>query len=266
MRLAFWLSFKGRIAVAESLMNQPLREKTVAILLDIEGTTTPISFVYDTLFPYARANVKDFLSRALVDESVRQDVGGLRAEHAADVRRGLAPPPLEERTPEDLLESMTAYVHWLMDQDRKSTPLKSLQGKIWEEGYRAGRLRGEVFADVPAAFERWRRDSTTIAIYSSGSVLAQRLLFSHTVAGDLTGFINAYFDTRVGAKKEPVSYRRIAEELGLRPAAVLFVSDIVAELDAARAAGMQTALSVRPGNHPQPSDHTHPVIHTFAEL
>jgi enolase-phosphatase E1 len=152
-----------------------------------------------------------------------------------------------------------------MDQDRKSTGLKSLQGKIWEEGYRAGDLRGEVYPDVPPALERWRRQGIDVAIFSSGSVQAQRSLFTSTAAGDLTRFIRAYFDTTTGAKTAPDSYARIAAALQRSPSEVLFLSDVGAELDAARTAGMRTALCVRTPASP-PSTVAHPVIHAFDEL
>jgi enolase-phosphatase E1 len=148
-----------------------------------------------------------------------------------------------------------------MDRDRKSTALKSLQGRIWEEGYRAGQLRGQVYPDVPRAFARWRAQGRDLAIFSSGSVLAQRLLFSGSEAGDLTQAIRAFFDTTTGAKSDPESYRKIAAALGQAPAAVLFLSDVTAELDAARGAGMATRLCVREGNAPEAADH--PVVRTF---
>jgi enolase-phosphatase E1 len=141
-----------------------------------------------------------------------------------------------------------------MDRDRKSTGLKSLQGKVWEEGYRTGALRGEVYDDVPRALSRWRGEGRRIAIYSSGSVLAQKLLFAHTRSGDLTPFIDAWFSTTTGPKREGASYARIAQALDLPPPAILFVSDVVPELDAARSAGMATALAVRSGEAP-PSGH-----------
>jgi len=152
-----------------------------------------------------------------------------------------------------------------MDRDRKSTGLKSLQGKIWDEGYRVGELRGEVYPDVAPALERWVRQGIQIAIFSSGSVQAQRSLFQSTAAGDLTRFIRNYFDTTTGPKTAPESYGRIAQVLQRSPAQILFLSDIAAELDAARTAGMQTALCVRgPGlpNSPGP----HPVIRTFDQV
>jgi enolase-phosphatase E1 len=238
------------------------------ILLDIEGTTTPIDFVYQTLFPFARRRVADYLARHLSDEGVRADLAELRAEWAADEARGQGPPawPAPTDSPENSLEHAVAYIHWQMDRDRKSTPLKSLQGKIWEEGFRAGELKSEVFADVPRALERWRGQRRQVFIYSSGSALAQQLLFAHTAAGDLTGLIGGYFDTRVGAKREAESYRRIAESVGRRPTEIVFVSDVTAELDAARATGMRTLLAVRPGNADQPPSELHPRVTTFDDI
>ncbi len=235
------------------------------ILLDIEGTTTPIDFVYQVLFPFARTQVKDYLSRHWTTTGVREDLAGLRKEQAADTEQGLAPPVIGAGSDEAQIESAIAYVHWLMDQDRKSTPLKSLQGRIWEEGYRSGELLSLVFDDVPPAMERWHKQGKRICIYSSGSVLAQKLLLGFTVAGDLTPLISGYFDTAVGAKMEAESYRRIAAALQISPEAILFVSDVVAELDAAQTAGLQTALSLRPGNRPQPAN-SYNAVHIFDEL
>jgi enolase-phosphatase E1 len=150
-----------------------------------------------------------------------------------------------------------------MDRDRKSTALKSLQGRIWESGYRSGALRSHLYADVRPALERWRSEGKRVAIFSSGSVLAQRLLFAHTPEGDLTPMIDAFFDTTTGPKREAESYRRIAAALGMPPVGVLFVSDVAAELDAARAAGLKTALCVREGEAPPPG---HPVVRELGEL
>ncbi len=152
-----------------------------------------------------------------------------------------------------------------MDRDRKSTGLKSLQGKIWEEGYRSGELKGEVYPDVLPALERWRRAGIDIAIFSSGSVQAQRSLFRNSVAGDLTRFIRAYFDTTTGPKREPESYARIAAALERSPSEVLFVSDIEAELDAAVRAGMQTGLCVRTPGSVQVAG-VHRVIHGLDDI
>ena len=210
-----------------------------------------------TLFGYARAQVPGFLERRWSDPEVRADVARLEAEHAAE---GSQSPPWR-----DDAAAVAAYVHWLMDQDRKSTGLKSLQGKIWEEGYRAGDVRGEVYPDVPPALERWQREGIEIAIFSSGSVQAQRSLFRSTAAGDLTRFIRAYFDTTTGPKTALESYVDIAQGLGRCPPEVLFVSDVRAELDAAATAGMGTGLCVRtPGA--TPSSDLHRVVHSFDQL
>ena len=226
-----------------------------AILLDVEGTTTPADFVTRVLFPYARERVAAFLERRREDPGVGDDLARLRDERETDARAGHGPPPWTDGV---------AYVHWLMDRDRKSTGLKSLQGKIWEEGYRRGSLVGQVYPDVPRAFQRWRSEGRTIAIFSSGSVLAQRLLFGRTAAGDLTPFLAAHFDTATGAKGDPESYGRIATALQSAPADVLFVSDVTAELDAARAAGMRTALCVR--GEGRPACGGHPIARTFDEI
>jgi enolase-phosphatase E1 len=173
---------------------------------------------------------------------------------------------LEGESSIEQIESAVAYIHWLMDCDRKSTPLKAIQGRIWQEGYQAGELFGEVFDDVPLAFARWRRQNKLICIYSSGSALAQKLLFAHTTAGDLTGCIYRYFDTTIGHKIEAGSYLRIAEELRLAPAEIVFISDAIAELDAARDAGMKTILAMRPGNRPVELPLNHPTVDSFASL
>ena len=154
------------------------------ILLDIEGTTTPIDFVYQVLFPYARKHLHAYLNEHW-DES-QHERAQLQHEHAHDVQQGVKPPPLGASQ----LESVVAYLHWLMDQDRKSTPLKSLQGKVWEAGYKSGALKSQLFADVPRAFDAWQAQGKRIAIFSSGSVLAQKLLFTYTEHGDLSRFIS----------------------------------------------------------------------------
>jgi len=219
------------------------------ILLDIEGTTTPIRFVYDVLFPFARRHMPEYVRNA--------DLRPLRNEYEKDVQ--------EAHNPPDWTPDPVPYIYWLMDQDRKSTALKDIQGKIWLEGYEARELRGEVFPDVPPALERWHQLRRDIRIFSSGSVLAQRLLFSSTDAGDLTRFMNGFYDTTTGPKNDPASYSAIAKSFGTLAADILFLSDVTRELDAAREAGMQTLLCVRPGNHPQPP-HNHQIITSFAEI
>ena len=226
-----------------------MTEDIRAILLDIEGTTTPIAFVHDVLFSYAREHVGEFLN----ENSAAEDIALLHEEHAVDVKEGRNPPPL-----------VAEYVKWLIKLDRKSTALKSLQGKLWRKGYEEGSLKAQVFADVAPAFARWRDRGLTIAIFSSGSVLAQQLLFAHTEVGDLTPFIETYFDTNVGKKGDAESYRKIAEAMGLEPGQILFISDVVVELEAADEAGMKTLLSIRPGNTPQPQRYTS--ISTFDSI
>ena len=222
-----------------------------AILLDIEGTTTPIAFVHEVLFSYAREHAREFLTR----DDVRADVELLREEHAADVQNGLQPPA-----------SLAEFVEWLIARDRKSTGLKSLQGKIWRQGYMDGSLKSQVYEDVAPAFARWCEKGLSISIFSSGSVLAQQLLFAHTEAGDLTPFISSYFDTNVGKKGEATSYRKIAAALAVNSNEILFVSDVVAELDAAREAGMETLLSIRPGNAEQEDAERYRAVHSFDEI
>jgi enolase-phosphatase E1 len=239
--------------------------QTRAILLDIEGTTTPVEFVYEVLFPFARRHVREFVSQHQLSDAVRADIEALKAEHRADTEAGREPPEWRDEPADSQIEPATLYVHWLMDQDRKSTALKSIQGKVWESGYLCGQLRGEVYADVPPAFARWRGRQRGIYIFSSGSVLAQKLLFAHTTAGDLTVYIGGYFDTTTGAKAERASYESIAAATGAKASEVLFVSDVTAELDAARAAGMRTALCVRPGR-PEPEPSGHGIIGTFDVL
>lgn len=230
------------------------------ILLDVEGTTTPISFVYDTLFPYARAHLEEFLKQHEDDANLHRDIETLAAENRAEASSS-APVIPPNATPVDC----SAYLFWLMDQDRKSPALKSIQGKIWKAGYASGQLKSVVFSDVPPAFRRWHDQSLRIAIYSSGSVLAQKLLFRHTQAGDLTPWITAYFDTAVGAKIDSSSYRKIADTLHVTPGQILFLSDTPAELDAAALARLGVGLAKRPGNRDVPQVH-HPIVSSFDEL
>jgi enolase-phosphatase E1 len=237
-----------------------------AILLDIEGTTTPIAFVHEVLFAYARSQVRKFLLEHSSSAEVVADLALLREEHAIDVKQNLQPPALVDGSRDADIDSIVAYVNWLIDRDRKSTGLKSLQGKIWKQGYLEGTLKAQVFADVPPALERWRRAGLKISIFSSGSALAQKLLFAHTEAGDLTGFIGNYFDTTIGPKTDVQSYRRIAAALDVVASEVLFISDVVAELDAASGAGMQTLMCVRPGNQPPESPVHYQIIQSFDEI
>ncbi len=243
-------------------MTIALRDRGVAaVLLDIEGTTTPLAFVHGTLFPFARAHMSGFLREQWDTPDLRVVEAALEQEHAGDVDAGSQPPPWNATR-----ESTEAYAMWLMDRDRKSPGLKTLQGWIWARGYRAGLLKSELFPDTARAIRRWRAADVDVAIYSSGSALAQRLLFGNTPEGDLTPLLTAFFDTAVGAKQSPESYARIAAALGHAPNALMFVSDVGAELQAAKSAGLQVALSIRPGNPPQPDAARFEAIRSLDEL
>jgi enolase-phosphatase E1 len=221
-------------------------EKQVrAILLDIEGTTTPIDFVTKTLFPYASRKLEAFLRENAASAEIRALMQELRAQRELDERNGLKPPSWQDDSEEEQLRSSVAYGRWLIGQDSKCTALKALQGKIWQQGYANGELQGEVYPDVPMAFERWKRQGKFICIYSSGSVPAQQSLFASVATGDLTLYIAAFFDTRVGAKKDEESYRKIAASVSLETRQFLFLSDAAKEIEAARSAGMSALLCQR---------------------
>jgi enolase-phosphatase E1 len=227
-----------------------------AMLLDVEGTTTPVAFVYDVLFPYARQRLRRSLGAAPPPL-----LAAFAAEHGLEAPAdGL--PPWDAARPG---LSALAYARWLMERDRKSTALKALQGVIWDAGFASGELRGQVYDDVPPALRRWSGEGRPVAIFSSGSTLAQRRIFGTTAWGDLTPLLSGFFDTTTGAKQDPASYRAIAEALGHTCAEMLFVSDVVGELRAAREAGAATALCVRDGQAGPPAE-GHPVIRSFDQL
>lgn len=234
----------------------PLAEGIGAVLLDIEGTTTSISFVYDVLFPYAALRLDEYCSRADPEPELAEALAHLRAEYEEEAARGADLPPFGNGA---------EYARRLMAEDRKSTGLKLLQGVIWEEGYRTGALRGHVFPDVPPALAVWRAAGARLRVFSSGSVRAQKLLFGHTDYGDLTPYFEGFHDTTTGTKREAASYAAIAAAYGLPAGEILFLSDVREELDAAATAGMGTALVVRPGNRPAEAER-HEVYRDFGEL
>ena len=215
------------------------------ILLDIEGTTTPIDFVYQTLFPYSSRRLESFLREHAHDPEIQSLIQELRGQHVTDERNGLEPPAWQDHPEDAQLPSSVTYGQWLIARDSKCMPLKTLQGKIWQQGFASGELHGEVYPDVPIAFQRWRRQKRMICIYSSGSTLAQQNLFRTTASGDLTPYITAFFDTRMGAKSEVESYKKIAASLSYEPKQFLFISDAPKEVEAARSAGMQAILCER---------------------
>lgn len=203
-----------------------------AIVTDIEGTTSSISFVHQVLFPYAREHLAAYVRQHAGEAKVRRELEAVKAETGAAGDEA----------------AITELLDWI-EQDRKATPLKSLQGYIWEAGYRDGAFTGHVYPDAAATLRRWHEQGLALYVYSSGSVAAQKLLFGFSDAGDLTPLFSGYFDTRIGHKREADAYRNILDTIGLAGADVLFLSDIPAELDAARAAGMATCLLVR-GDEP----------------
>ena len=211
----------------------------LAILLDIEGTTTSISFVHDVLFPYAKKHVGDYVRS---HEAEVQDVLQQIREIVGDV---------------DLDGAIAALQQW-MEQDKKITPLKTLQGMMWEDGYKSGAFQGHLYKDAYDAMVSWKKQGIPLYIYSSGSVQAQKLLFRYSCYGDLTYLFSGHFDTKVGDKKEQSSYEKIAGEIGLPADSILFLSDVVEELDAAKKAGMQTTLLAR-GN-------LHTTVHSFEQI
>ncbi|HCS26151.1 MAG TPA: acireductone synthase [Spongiibacteraceae bacterium] len=221
-----------------------------AIVTDIEGTTSSISFVHDVLFPYAADKLPEFVR-----------------EHCdrPDVKEVLAEVARESGLPEsDRDGQITQLLQWIRD-DKKVTPLKALQGFIWEAGYRSGDYRAYVYSDVAPQLQAWKNAGLGLYVYSSGSVLAQKLFFEFSEAGNLLPLFEGHFDTTIGGKRECESYRRISEEIGVAAGQLLFLSDVVAELAAAREAGFQTCLLLRPGNAAA-GEHDFPVSRSFADI
>jgi enolase-phosphatase E1 len=222
--------------------------------MDIEGTTSSIAFVHDVLFPYALRALPGFVRHNIDDAAVRHwldkaalDIGGVVDD-----------------------DCIVALLQDWIREDRKHPALKALQGMLWKDGYECGDYRGHIYPDAVAALRRWHADGIPLHVYSSGSVAAQKLLFAHSDAGDLSELFAGHFDTAVGGKREVGSYLRIAEELGLPPEQILFLSDVVEELDAARLAGMQTMLLDRPEDYPNPREGAasrgHPRAVSFADI
>ncbi|XP_077520724.1 enolase-phosphatase E1 isoform X2 [Amblyomma americanum] len=229
-----------------------------AVVLDIEGTVVSISFVKDELFPFARRNVHAYLETHWGDPELMAIVSQLHTQACRDAEDGPVPPVgnPEETSAEALRSQLEANVLWQMDADRKAAPLKALQGLVWKEGYASGQLRALLYPDVVPALTAWKcHRGLPLFIYSSGSVQAQQLLFGHTTEGNITGLLDGYFDiTTAGAKTDAQSYVAITRVIGRDPSRILFLTDVVAEAQAAREAGLQVRLVVRPGNAPLTDD------------
>ena len=225
-----------------------------AVLTDIEGTTSSISFVRDVLFPYSRRALPGFVGTRGRDPAVRKWLDAVATESG-----GMC----DDRMIVEVLQG------WI-DQDRKHTALKALQGMVWADGYRNADFSAHIYPDAAPALRQWHAAGLPLYVYSSGSVPAQRLFFGHSDAGDLTTLFSGWFDTEVGGKREAGSYRAIAEAIGLPPGEIVFLSDIVEELDAAREAGLQTALIDRREDYPTPrlgeDTHGHRRVESFDEL
>lgn len=206
------------------------------ILLDIEGTTTAIDFVHKTLFPYAYERLPGYVQAHQADEAVQACFQSVRDTVRAEESR-----EIDENT---AVETLLTWIR----SDRKHPALKELQGLIWRDGYENGQYKGHVYDDVPEALSKWQAQGLKMGIYSSGSVFAQKLLFQYSTHGDLTGFFSRYFDTGVGPKQSADSYWRIVEALNLPAEEILFLSDVPAELDAAKSAGLKTVQVVRLDN------------------
>lgn len=208
------------------------------ILTDIEGTTTDIAFVHKVLFPYAAEKLPTYVSQHARDPIV--------AACISEVQQTMLE---EQKKTADLEATIEQLLDWI-EADRKHPALKRLQGLIWRAGYETGGFKGHIYADVVPKIEAWRAQGMGVGIYSSGSVAAQKLLFGYSEQGDLNHLFDHHFDTEVGHKKEVASYQNIAKALNLPPEQILFLSDVEAELDAAKAAGMQTIQLVREGTKP----------------
>ena len=221
-----------------------------AVLTDIEGTTSSISFVKDVLFPYAERKIPAFLRQ----ESNRKEAINILKDIEEIEGRELS-----------LEEVIGLLLRWIKE-DKKITPLKELQGLVWEEGYKKGELMGHIYEDAYEKLKEWHEKGIPIYVYSSGSVKAQKLLFSNTPYGDLTYLFSGYFDTNIGNKKDKDSYLKIARSVGLEPEDVLFLSDNPQEIEAAAAAGMQVIRFAREGeNEPIPDFH-YPQVRSFKEI
>lgn len=235
------------------------------VLLDIEGTTSSISFVHDVMFPYVREHLAQYLDQHWASpelDKVREQLAkddGAESWQAWLERQGADPAEGRSLAKKQVLK--------LMDGDVKATGLKTLQGLIWDSGFRSGALRSHVYDDVLPAIRNWRERGIDVRIYSSGSIAAQKLFFGHVDGhGDCLQLFSGHYDTTIGSKREAASYTRIADDWGFAPGEIVFISDLAAELEAASAAGLQAVASLRPGNAPLPESAPWPRIESFAEL
>ena len=241
------------------------------VLLDIEGTTSSISFVHDVMFPFVLERLEGFLdcnadSEPVIEacELIARDAGQVSLANWVQASGKAAPANSALLAAAALV---IAEVQRLMAADVKATGLKALQGLIWADGFKEGKLRSHVYPEVIPQIKQWRASGLDVRIYSSGSIAAQRLFFGHLDGlGDCLELFSGHYDTTIGSKKESASYVRLADDWGLAPSEIVFVSDIAGELSAALAAGVQAVASLRPGNAPLPGDLVVPKIDSFSKL
>jgi enolase-phosphatase E1 len=215
-----------------------------AVLCDIEGTTSSLTFVHDVLFPLSYDRMEDFIKQNWNSDFIRQEIQQIQSDD-----------------PNEVIKTLRSWIK----EDRKEGALKSIQGKIWKDAFESEKIRGHVYPDVPPNFQKWRDSGINISIFSSGSIEAQKLLFRYSEAGDLTQLLSSYFDTTTGPKRDSLSYKKIASELSLQPANILFLSDVQSELDAARNAEMQTTQLLREAATPK-NFSKHPIVSSFDQI
>jgi len=237
-----------------------------AVVLDIEGTTCPVSFVSQTLFPYAQKQLDKTICNRDRQPIISKLIQETIAEWLQDtdpVSKALLVQAKNQTTLSE--EDVVGYLKHLIESDRKSTALKELQGIIWEQGFISGELKPSLYADVIPALKNWKKQGLILAVYSSGSIKAQQLLYSHTTSGNISNIFDQWFDTRTGSKLETKSYKKISEVLGIKPQSIVFVSDHPEECDAAQASGMLTKFCYREGN-PHCKSNGHPIIQGLNEI
>ena len=247
-------------------MNKVFCEGISHVLLDIEGTTCPVTFVAEILFPYASANLDPYLKKHQQDASVRALIQELEIHWQQDTdqeARNLL--SNYHQSGEKGVEGILPYLRFLVRCDRKVTPLKDLQGKIWAEGYAKGELVGPIFDDVPPSLGHWQQQGAVLAVYSSGSITAQQLIYQHSNYGDLRPLFSHWFDTHIGSKQDPSSYTRIAEMMGCEPNVILFISDSHTELQAASQSGLEVVCSHRETGAAEASE-GYPTISNFHQI
>ena len=236
------------------------------LLLDIEGTTCPVSFVSDVLFPFAKQELSHYIKQHWDKSPDNEQIKAAKKEWLDD--RSTESVQIKQQVikgESEEMDGLIQYLKHLISIDKKSTALKDLQGKIWEHGYNNGDLKSQLFPETAECLREWRKQGLALSVYSSGSIQAQKLLYRHSPAGDLEKLFSHWFDTHTGPKKSTESYIKIAEQLGSSPNKIWFVSDNGAECDSARSAGMHTLFSLRDGNPDRdPRDHT--VVQSLREV